>query len=171
MHTSFESNLPETASQTTVQNIPTQPPLLPYAISEERKQKYLKNERKDAVLMLLFCIGICAVILFVIWLVTFKLGYIIIGGITILSIIGVLSPIVGVYNLISTNIAISKGDYEFSEGVIAFHNEKGYRVYSLNEDALHFVSYEADLGDVAPSGKVVVARIHKSYKLLHHENQ
>lgn len=171
MHTSFDPSTPDSASQSTIQGLPPQPPLLPYTISEERKQEFLKHERKDAIMMCLGCFGVCAVVIFLIWLVTFKLGYIVYGGITILVIAGLLSPIFGIVNLVTTNVAISKGDYEFYEGVVAFQNEKGYRVYSLSADNLHFIDDVKTLGEVAPGGKVVVAKLHNDYSLMHHENQ
>lgn len=150
--------------------IPEQPQLVPCLISEEKKAEFIKGLRKGAFSTLGLCIGICVGILFLFWLLTIKLGVIVVGTSTIFAAIGVLSPIYGIYNLIAVNVGIAKADYEFFNGVIAFATETGYRVYNLSCNSVNFPSYEKHLGDLAPGARVIVTRFRKEYGLLHSEN-
>lgn len=157
-----EMNVPQTVSE-------EQPKLIPYSISEEKKNEFLRFKKTDAIKTFLFCIVFCAVVLFLIWLITFKLGYVVVGVRSLICVVlGVIGPIFGTYNLITTNAAISKGDYEFFEGVVAFPTDKdGYRIYGLARDNVFFPSYEKGLGDPAPGAHVIVARFRQEYWLLH----
>ena len=84
-------------------------------------------------------------------------------------IIVIIFPIYAVYNIIHTNSAIKKGDYDFYQGQIVTKTDKGFKVAGLEELDLSFIKNKTD-GDkkdnVKPGDIVKIMRIDNDLSLF-----
>lgn len=132
----------------------------PVAVSEETRQKFLKQSKAAAWKFLPASIVISVVVSVILYLIVHYLRRYVIS---FFALIAVILPFYAVYNIVATGKAIRNNDYEFFEGVIIGKTDSGYKIRGLEE---HNASVLLGKRDYEPGEMAVVARLNDELSLI-----
>ena len=115
------------------------------SVDESTEKELFSALKKSAVGLFIGSIVLLVVVSAIVFALATFAGVIIHGAkIVVGYIIVLILPIYSIYNIVHTNSAIKKGNYDFYQGQIITKTDKGYKLAGLEDQDLNFIKTKSN---------------------------
>ena len=132
-------------------------------------KKYSKKSIIVSLVAAIICLIVLVILIFLHKLVLEKIGFVIVKNIIfIIPILGILSPIYAIYNLINKNKIIKQNKYNCYVGKVEKYVEDkfGYKIDGISEENIDFLLGFAPKERLKPNDNVIILSIDDSLDLI-----